>query len=216
MSSVDQEPCGTAGAAEEEESVKAESAGTGASDEAEKNSETEGLMRKKDEEIAQLKDQLLRSRADFDNFRKRCIKNEEQNKKLAVKDFAMDIIKIHDDLIRASEAAMSIPEGDTLEHAHKAYVSGVMMISKNIESALSSNGITEVESLNAPFNPNVHEAVAFDVSESVTEDTVTKVFQKGFTIDQMVIRPAKVMVSKPGKKADAPESGSAGSAENNQ
>lgn len=216
MSSVDQEPCSENGPAQEEESVKAEAAGNAASPEAEKTSETEGLMRKKDEEIAQLKDQLLRSRADFDNFRKRCIKNEEQNKKLAVKDFAMDIIKIHDDLIRASEAAMSIPEGDTLEHAHKAYVSGVMMISKNIETALSSNGITEVDSLNAPFNPMVHEAVAFDVSESVSEDTVTKVFQKGFTIDQMVIRPAKVMVSKPGKKADAPESGAAGSAENNQ
>jgi molecular chaperone GrpE len=167
--------------------------------------ENDSLMKKKDEEIALLKDQILRSRADFDNFRKRCIKTEDLNKKLAVKDFALDIIKVHDDLIRASEAAMSIPDGDTLEHAHKSYVDGVMMISRNIESALGNNGVTEVESLNAPFNPVFHEAVAFDTSDSVECDTVTKVFQKGFAIDQMVIRTAKVMVTKPEKKG--PENG---------
>jgi molecular chaperone GrpE len=168
-----------------------------------KGNEMQSLVKKKDEEIAQLKDQLLRSRADFDNFRKRCVKTDELNKKLAVKTFALDVIQIHDDLIRASEAAMTIPEGASLEDAHKSYVSGVMMISKNIESALGKHGVTEVESMNAPFNPNVHEAVAFDTSDDVSEDTVTKVFLKGFSIDQMVIRPAKVMVSKPGKKADS-------------
>lgn len=165
--------------------------------------EMESRMRKKDEEIALLKDQLLRARADFDNYRKRCARDQDMNKKLAVKDFAMDVIGIHDDLIRASEAAMVLKDGDTLEHSHKAYVDGVMLISKSIDSALQKNGITEIPSLNEPFDPNHHEAIAFDTNESVGSDTVTKVFQKGFAIDKMVIRTAKVMVSKPGKKADA-------------
>ena len=156
-------------------------------------------LKKKDEEISQLKDQILRSRADFDNFRKRCMKTEELNKKLAVKDFAVDIIKINDDLIRASEAAAQFREGETLEQAHKSYVDGVMIISKSIENALKCNGVSEIDSLGCPFNPFFHEAVEFDTSEDVECDTVTRVYQKGFIVDQMVIRTAKVKVTKPGK-----------------
>ena len=161
--------------------------------------EKDELVKKKDEEIAQLKDQILRNRADFDNFRKRCMKTEELNKKLAVKDFAVDIIKINDDLIRASEAAMHIREGESLEHAHKAYVDGVMIISKSIENALKCNGVAEIDSLGCPFNPFFHEAVEFDMDENVDCDTVSRVYQKGFIVDQIVIRTAKVKVSKPGK-----------------
>lgn len=209
MSSGEQDQNGSIDTAEKNETPQ--SAETAAQDQCAASAdeevvkEMESRMRKKDEEIALLKDQLLRARADFDNYRKRCARDQDMNKKLAVKDFAIDVIGIHDDLIRASEAAMVLPEGDTLEHAHKAYVDGVMLISKSIDSALQKNGITEIPSLNEPFDPNHHEAVAFDTNETVQSDTVTKVFQKGFTIDKMVIRTAKVMVSKPGKKADAAE-----------
>ncbi|MGL4370370.1 MAG: nucleotide exchange factor GrpE [Spirochaetota bacterium] len=180
---------------------QAENGTAAAADPAEKLlKEKEDIIRKKDEEIAALKEQILRGRADFDNFRKRCIKTEDLNKKLAVKDFAVDVIKINDDLIRASEVAAQIAEGQSLEQAHKLYVDGVMLISKNIERALHHNGISEIDSLGCPFNPCFHEAVEFDVSEDVDCDTVTTVHQKGFIIDQIVIRPARVKVTKSGKK----------------
>jgi molecular chaperone GrpE len=169
-----------------------------------------GVAAKKDAEIAQLKDSLLRTRADFDNFRKRCIKTEDINKKLAVKDLALDILGINDNLIRASEAALHI-EG-AVEEAHKSFVEGVVMISKSLEQSLLRHGVEEIEALNAPFNPVFHEAIEFDVSEAVDCDTVTKVHQKGFKIDSMVIRTAKVKVSKPGKKSETPAGDSAGAA----
>ena len=108
----------------------------------------------------------------------------------------MDIININDDLIRASEAAVQIADGDNLEHAHKVYVDGVMLISRNIIQSLAKNGVEEIESLNMPFNPEVHEAIEFDTSDQVTEDTVTRVHQKGFRIDQFIIRTSKVKVTK--------------------
>lgn len=165
--------------------------------------EVNDMIAKKDGEIALLKEQILRSRADFDNFRKRCIKTEEMNRKLAVKDFAVDIIDINDNLIRASEAALKIAEGQSLDQAHKSYVDGVMMISKSIEQSLAKNGVEEIDALNCPFNPVFHEAIEFDTSSDVSDDTVTKVHQKGFKIDTFVIRTAKVKVTKPEKKADS-------------
>jgi len=164
--------------------------------------EKDEMISKKDSEILQLKELLLRSRADFDNFRKRCVKNEELNKKLAVKEFALDILTINDNLIRASEASLHIDEGDTLDHAHRSYVEGVMMISKSLEQSLEKHGVEEIDSLNCPFNPVFHEAVEFDTSEDIDVDMVTKVYQKGFKIDAMVIRTAKVKVSKPSKKQE--------------
>jgi molecular chaperone GrpE len=187
-------------AAENSEAVQEEQQKT--ADENRQESSDDSLQ-KKDFEIAQLKDALLRARADFDNFRKRCIKNEEINKKLAVKDMALDIININDNIIRASDAAVHIQEGDTLDHAHKAFVDGVMLISKSIEQSLEKHGVEQIDALNSPFNPVFHEAVEFDVSDDIKEDTVTKVYQKGFKIDAMVIRTAKVKVSKSGKKPEA-------------
>ncbi len=169
---------------------------------AENAGDVNDMIAKKDGEIALLKEQILRSRADFDNFRKRCIKNEEMNRKLAVKDFAVDIININDNLIRASEAALKIAEGQSLDQAHKSYVDGVMMISKSIEQSLSKNGVEEIDALNCPFNPVFHEAIEFDTSSDVSDDTVTMVHQKGFKIDTFVIRTAKVKVTKPEKKAE--------------
>jgi molecular chaperone GrpE len=162
-------------------------------------------MAKKDGEIALLKEQILRSRADFDNFRKRCIKTEEMNRKLAVKDFAVDVITINDNLIRASEAALQIAEGQSLDQAHKSYVDGIMMISKSIEQALAKHGVEEIDSMNCPFNPMFHEAIEFDTSSDVVDDTVTRVHQKGFKIDTFVVRTAKVKVTKPEKKTEVSE-----------
>jgi molecular chaperone GrpE len=111
-------------------------------------------------------------------------------------------LTINDNLIRASEASLHIDEGDTLDHAHRSYVEGVMMISKSLEQSLEKHGVEEIDSLNCPFNPVFHEAVEFDTSEDIDVDMVTKVYQKGFKIDAMVIRTAKVKVSKPSKKQE--------------
>lgn len=180
---------------------------TEASDEAVKNEEqgttveTEtDALKKKDEEIASLKELMLRRQADFENFKKRTVKQEENNKKHLIRGIALDIIEINDNLIRASESAVTVPDGDTLEHAHKSYVDGVLMISKSIESMLGKYGIEEIKADNEPFDPNYHEAIDISMSDDVQHDTVTKVFQKGFRFEEFIIRSAKVQVTKPAPK----------------
>lgn len=158
-------------------------------------------LQKKDQEIASLKDILLRRQADFDNYRKRVMKTEEQNKKMAVTCIAGGIIKINDDLIRAAEAASSIAEDSSVEEVRQSFIEGVNLISKSIESLLEKYAITEIESENTPFDPNCHEAVEIDMQEGLDTDTVTKVYQKGYKLDDMVIRTAKVRVSKPAPAA---------------
>jgi len=152
---------------------------------------------KKDQEIASLKDVLLRNKADFDNFRKRIAKTEEQNKKMSVVGIAGEIIKINDDLIRTVEAANSMSAESSADDVKKAFSEGVVIISKEIATLLQKHFISEIEAENCPFDPNFHEAVEIDMQDGIETDTVTKVYQKGYKLEDFVIRSAKVKVSKP-------------------
>lgn len=155
---------------------------------------------KLNKEVDTLKDLLQRRQADFENFRKRTVKIQEENKKLAIKDFAYDILNINDDLLRAIEASdnMNI---DNNSAAKESLTDGVKIISKRLEECLKKYGITEIESENKPFNPNFHEAIEIENCEDIALDTVTKVYQKGFRLDEYVVRTAKVKVAKPVPKA---------------
>jgi molecular chaperone GrpE len=150
-------------------------------------------------ELDTLKDLLLRRQADFENYKKRSIKMQEEFKKLAIKDFAFDIINVNDDIIRAVEASENISAKNNAE-TKASFIEGIKLISKRIEEILNKYGIEEIESENMPFNPAYHEALEIENSEHHEEDTVTKVYQKGFKLENHIIRSAKVRVSKAGEK----------------
>lgn len=162
---------------------------------------------KKSKELAELKDLMQRRQADFENYKKRVIKNQEETRKLAIKDVALDIISINDDLLRAIEASSSVKEGESLEQAHASFVDGVKMISKTIEETLRKYGVEEIDHLGRPFDPQYNEAVEIVTSDAVKEETVTKIYQKGFTLGELVIRSARVQVSKPIPAKDQAENG---------
>ncbi len=148
-------------------------------------------------EMESMKDLMLRRQADFENYKKRQIKLQQEQQKLAVKDFALDIIHINDDLLRAVEVASNIQKEVPFEEAHDSFVKGVQMISQRIEDTLQNYGIVEIDSLNQPFDPMFNEAVEIEVSPNVESDTITKVYQKGFRIEDIVLRCARVRVAKP-------------------
>lgn len=150
-------------------------------------------------EIDTLKDLLQRRQADFENFRKRTVKLQEDYKKLAIKDFALDIINAADDLNRAIEASENL-SGKESSGAKDSFIEGIKLVSKRIDEILNKYGIEEIESENKPFNPNFHEALEIENSADHKEDTVTKVYQKGFKLDEYLVRSAKVRVSKPAPK----------------
>ncbi|HPJ35129.1 MAG TPA: nucleotide exchange factor GrpE [Spirochaetota bacterium] len=155
-------------------------------------------------EIETLKDLLQRRQADFENFRKRTVKMQEEYKKLAIKDFALDILNINDDLLRAIEASDVISEENSSD-ASSSLIEGVKMTSKRLIDALNKYGIEEIEADNRPFDPNYHEAVEIATNPEITADTVTKVYQKGFKLEEYIVRTAKVQVTKPEPRQEEKE-----------
>ncbi|MCL2025834.1 MAG: nucleotide exchange factor GrpE [Leptospirales bacterium] len=160
----------------------------------------EDIVLKLQEELADMKDQLLRKQADFENYKKRMIKLQEDNRKLALRDIALDIVQINDDLLRALDASVILAgnEGGAKE-SYDSFLQGVLMISKRIESVLEKYGVSEIDALDQEFDPNFHEAIEIDMG-NVERDAVTFVYQKGYTINDMILRNAKVRVTKPEKK----------------
>ena len=152
-------------------------------------------------EIDTMKDLLQRRQADFENFRKRTVKMQEDYKKLAIKDFALDVLNINDDLLRAIEASAVISEENSSD-ASSSLIEGVKMTSKRLIDVLGKYGIEEIESENQPFDPNYHEAVEIAADPEISADTVTKVYQKGFKLEEYIVRTAKVKVSKPAPRQE--------------
>jgi molecular chaperone GrpE len=154
-----------------------------------------------------LKDLLQRRQADFENYKKRALRLQEEYRKTAIKEFARDIININDDLIRAIDAAGNLADSDT-EEARSSFSEGVKIISKRIEETLGNYGIVEIESDGKAFDPNFHEAIEIEETDREMEsDTVTKVHQKGFRLEDQVIRTAKVKVAKAVKKNGTEDAG---------
>ncbi len=157
-------------------------------------------LNKKNEELDALKDLLVRRQADFENYKKRVIRLQEEDRKLAIKDIARDIININDDLLRAIDAACNIHDARNLADAHNSFVEGIRMISRQIEDMLKRYGVEEINSLGQAFDPEYNEAVEIDESPDVEKDTITKVYQKGFKLDKYVVRAARVKVTRPAKQ----------------
>jgi molecular chaperone GrpE len=134
---------------------------------------------------------LKYSLADFDNFRKN-IERQNSLKVLSIKaDLFSAIINIREDFIRAL---------DLIEHnkSDNGVFEGLKNILKTIDSFLEKEGIKEIESLSKVFDPNVHEIIGFSYhdNDNMEENIVTKEIRKGYLLNDRVLRPSLVEVSK--------------------
>jgi len=125
----------------------------------------------------------IRIQADFDNYRKRAQKENEEFKKFAIESFIAEMLDIVDDLERA------------LSHADKGsdLAAGVSAVRSNLVKILRSKGVDEIDT-DGKFDPSVHEALCIQPGE--TDGDIVEVFQKGYRIGDRVIRYAKVKVTK--------------------
>lgn len=137
-------------------------------------------------ELAEVKDQMLRTRADFDNYRKRMAREMERVRKVAAEVLIHDILPGIDNLDLALQHADDQSAG---------LAQGVQMVYKQLQDALAGHGLTPIEALGKPFDPNLHEAVSQAPSEEHEKDHVAQVFQTGYTLGDVVLRPSKVVVS---------------------
>lgn len=150
-------------------------------------------IKKLEAEKAEMKDQFLRKAADFDNFRKRLLRDKEDAVSFANTSLLTDLIEVLDDFERAEEAAKKSKDFETLAN-------GVDLIEKRLATLLEKKwGLSKYVPLNEAFDPSKHEALMMTESPDVKEATVAEVFQNGYILHGRVIRHAKVKVSMPAK-----------------
>lgn len=152
--------------------------------------ESERLLEAAKEEAAQLRDQYLRLRAEFDNFRKRTRAEVEAIKSRAAEDLVVALLPVIDNLERAVDSAKKT------EGAPKALVDGVEMVLRQFLAELSAVGVSRIEALGTPFDPNLHEAVAYEESDEHPDGLVIEVLRTGYSLNEKVLRPSMVKVAK--------------------
>lgn len=141
------------------------------------------------EEINELTNQLLRLQADFSNYKKRMDKEKEGFIDLGIKKLVLDILPVIDNL----ERALSSIE----EHAKDDEIfKGLGLIDDQFLKVLEKHKITEIKAKGEKFDPNLHHAVAIVESEDVDSDIIVDVLQKGYQMEDYIIRPSMVRVSK--------------------
>ena len=146
------------------------------------------LVAERDEAI----DRWKRTAADFDNFRKRATREREEYITLANERLVKELLPILDDLERALVAAT--------EHEEVALEDGVRLVHQSLESLLARQGIREIDATGM-FDPHVHEALLSQPSDAA-EGSVIDVVQKGYTLGDRVVRPARVVVAAPQNGSD--------------
>jgi molecular chaperone GrpE len=133
-------------------------------------------------------DLLQRTRADFENYQKRALREAVQERKYAHAGLAHDLLAALDNLERATEAAKQA--GDTSPLAQ-----GVTLVQTQLLDFLRRHGVTRIEAQGKPFDPNLHQAVMQRPSPDLPPQSVVQVLEQGFMIHDRVLRPAKVIVS---------------------
>lgn len=135
--------------------------------------------------IADQEDRFLRLAAEYDNFRRRTQKEKEAIYADATAAAVKALLPVYDNLERALKQ----------ETADEAYKKGVEMTMTGLLKALESLGVKEIDAVNQPFDPNLHNAVMHIEDDSLGENTIAEVFQTGFTLGDKVIRFAMVKVA---------------------
>ncbi len=133
-----------------------------------------------EEKNAELNDKYLRVVAEYDNFRKRCIKEKDEIYSNAYTDAVKQILPIIDDMERAQSFEGGVSQG-------------VNMIISSMKKALEKMGVTEIET--KTFDPNLHNAIMHIEDESYGENEIVEVFQKGYKYHDKVVRYAMVKVA---------------------
>jgi molecular chaperone GrpE len=138
-----------------------------------------------DARVAALEDRLLRTAADFDNYKKRALREREQYVTLANERLVKELLPILDDLERALAAVG--------EHQEATVEEGVRLVHRSLESLLERNGVKRIDT-EGKFDPHVHEALLSQPSDA-EEGSVIDVVQKGYTLGDRVVRPARVVIA---------------------
>jgi molecular chaperone GrpE len=164
------------------DAAKAKSAKSG------KKTDDSAKLKELQKELQEQKDKYLRLSADFDNYRKRTLKEKIELAKLAGEEILVKILPVLDDLERAMK---SIEEAHDLE----AVKEGMNLIYNKFKEYLNQQGVQEIDAMHQEFDTDVHEAVTqIPVEDNELKGKVVDIIEKGYTLNEKVIRYSKVVI----------------------
>ncbi|MBR7000692.1 MAG: nucleotide exchange factor GrpE [Lachnospiraceae bacterium] len=175
--------------AADQEAVKAEPEAAGKeTDRKKKKDKNKNKTDKKDEEIADLKDKLLRQQAEFINFRNRTEKEKSQMFEVGAKSMLEKMLPTIDNFERGLAMLSE-------EQKQEPFAQGMEKTYRQMLAALESAGVKQIEAVGQPFDPNLHNAVMHVEDDSVGENIVVEDFQKGYMYRDSVLRFSMVKVA---------------------
>ena len=136
-------------------------------------------------EINELTDRYKRLFAEFENYKKRTVKEKEGLRNMLVSDITISILPVIDNM----EKAISTGTDD------KAYEDGIKMVLNQLKEVLAYNGVKEIETVGMPFDPELHEAVSHVTDDKLGKNIIKEEFRKGYIIGTKVIRHSMVIVA---------------------
>ena len=137
-------------------------------------------------------DQLMRTRAELDNLRKRSQRDLENAHKFALERFSQELLQVWDSLELGHQAAQ-----DETADVQKLR-EGTELTLKLLSDVMNKQGVEQIDPQDQPFDPEFHQAMTMQERDDVPDNTVVGVVQKGYTLNGRLLRPAMVMVSKGG------------------
>lgn len=138
-------------------------------------------------EVAQLRDESLRERAELDNQRRRLARDIDTARKFANERLLGELLPVIDSL----EAGLAV-KADTAQHLRE----GMELTLRQLQKVLGDNGMVAVDPVGVPFNPEHHQAMSMVEAEGVAPGCVVQVYQKGWLLNERLLRPALVTVRK--------------------
>lgn len=136
----------------------------------------------------EMKDKYLRLSAEFDNYRKRTIREKADMLKYAAEDTLRDMLPVIDDLDRATQAVESATDIDSLKQ-------GIALITNKFHEFIKGKGVREIECIGQPLDTDLHEAISkIPAPDEAQKGKIIDVVQKGYTLNEKVMRFAKVVV----------------------
>lgn len=157
-------------------------------------------------EAAKMKDQWMRTAADFDNFRKRSRRELEDSRKAGKEDLLKEFLPVFDNLERAIQSAQRATD-------IKGVAEGLTMVLRQYLDTLARGGITKVPSVGSQFDPTHHEAIQQIETDEQPPGTVVAEVQPGYVQGDRLIRAAMVVVAKPKSKDEDKDGAGSGDAQ---
>lgn len=172
---------------EQTENVQTEQTAEQPETEAPKEEQAQAEPDAKDVQIAELQNRLLRLQADFDNFRRRTAGEKEQLSSFVTVGVVGKFLKLLDNFERAETSFAQKPELDSM-------LTGLKQIRRQFDEVFKELGVTEIEAQDKKFDPTLHEAVMRGQNPDMEDETIDMVFEKGYKLNDKVIRHSKVRV----------------------